>query len=107
MSPEDFRAMLAHAAENFTAEVEHQPEVYLREPEIEQILLALASPLKGKVVVVGPSRVGKTAVAQAAVRRIAQGRCPPPRIPATPTRTATCGCSSAATAFAIAGPWRG
>jgi len=77
MSPEDFRAMLAHAAENFTAEVEHQPEVYLREPEIEQILLALASPLKGKVVVVGPSRVGKTAVAQAAVRRIAQGRCPP------------------------------
>ena len=75
--PEDFRTMLASVAENLSAEAGRQPEVYLREAEVTQVLQALASPLKGRVIVVGPSRVGKTAVAQAIVNRIAQGQCPP------------------------------
>ncbi|MBP7693970.1 MAG: ATP-dependent Clp protease ATP-binding subunit, partial [Anaerolineales bacterium] len=71
----DFRAFLSTFAENLTARP--PAEVYGREAETRQVLLALASPLKGRVVVTGPARVGKTTVVQAAAQAIARGACPP------------------------------
>jgi ATP-dependent Clp protease ATP-binding subunit ClpA len=71
--------MLSSFAENLTerARVGGQPGVYLRDNEIDQVLQALASPLKGRVVVVGPARAGKTAVLQTVAARILNGECPP------------------------------
>ncbi len=53
--------------------------VYGREAEVAQVLQALASPLKGRVVVIGPARVGKTAVILAAAHALTRGggACPP------------------------------
>lgn len=78
-SPDALQNLLASFAENLTAQAEagSQSEVYHREAEITQVLQALASPLKGKVVIIGPARAGKTAVALACARRIARGECPP------------------------------
>ncbi|MBL8056113.1 MAG: AAA family ATPase, partial [Anaerolineales bacterium] len=74
-SAPDFRAFLSSFAENLSA---HPPlEIYGREAEVAQLLQALASPLKGRVVIVGPPRVGKTAVAHTAAHAIARGQCPP------------------------------
>ncbi len=52
------------------------PKTYERDQEVEQILLALASPLKGRIVVTGDARVGKTAVIHEAAARIHAGDCP-------------------------------
>lgn len=73
------RSLLSGFAENLTARAQAggHPGVYLRDSEIDQILQALASPLKGRVVVVGPGRAGKTAVLQSAAARILSGECPP------------------------------
>jgi ATP-dependent Clp protease ATP-binding subunit ClpA len=78
-SPDTLHNLLASFAENLTAQVEagSQSEVYQREAEVTQVLQALASPLKGRVVIIGPARAGKTAVALACARRIARGECPP------------------------------
>jgi ATP-dependent Clp protease ATP-binding subunit ClpA/protein subunit release factor A len=77
-APEDFRALLASVGENLAAHARagEQWDVYDRESEIEQILQALAAPLKGRVVVVGPARAGKSAVVQAIAARLGAGRCP-------------------------------
>ena len=73
------RSILASFAENITARAQAggQPGVYFRDTEIDQILQALASPLKGRVVVTGPARVGKTAVLQTVAARVLNGECPP------------------------------
>ncbi len=78
VTSDPLRLMLNACAENLTARARAsgQPGVYFREAEIEQVLQALASPLKGRVVVIGPPRVGKTAVLQAAAARLWQGNCP-------------------------------
>ncbi|GAB4469940.1 MAG: hypothetical protein Kow00124_05600 [Anaerolineae bacterium] len=52
------------------------PTAYGREQEIEQILTSLASPLKGRILVTGAPRVGKTAVIQEVAARIKAGKCP-------------------------------
>jgi len=60
-STNNLRAMLSSFAENLSARAlaESQPGVYERDEEILQVLQALASPLKGKVVLVGPPRTSK------------------------------------------------
>jgi ATP-dependent Clp protease ATP-binding subunit ClpA/protein subunit release factor B len=67
--------LLSAFAENVSAKP--PAEVYARDEEVTQILQALASPLKGRVVVLGAPRVGKTAVLQAVAHAIARGACPP------------------------------
>lgn len=64
--------------ETFADSITQRPpaEIYGREAEVAQVLQALASPLKGRVVVLGASRVGKTAVIQAAAHAIANGQAP-------------------------------
>lgn len=78
-SPDSLRSLLSNFSENITARAQAggQPGVYFRDSEIDQILQALASPLKGRVVVVGPNRAGKTAVLQTVAARILNGECPP------------------------------
>ena len=80
----DIRALLSTFAENLTAKATAggQPGIYNRDNEVNQILQALASPLKGRVAIVGRSRAGKTAVAQMVAARISSGAsgreaCPP------------------------------
>ncbi len=74
MTP-DFRAYLSSFAENLTVRV---PEpVFGRDAEVEQVLQALASPLKGRAIVIGPTRVGKSSVLAAVAGAIARGECPP------------------------------
>ncbi len=70
--------LLARCATNLTEKAAQGDLVtaYEREQEIEQILTSLASPLKGRIVVTGGPRVGKTAVIQAVAARIQAGRCP-------------------------------
>lgn len=70
--------LLARCATNLT-EKAAQGELtvaYEREQEVEQILTSLASPLKGRIVVTGGPRVGKTAIIQEVATRIQAGRCP-------------------------------
>ena len=75
--PPEIREMLANIGEKLTPQPgESKPDVYQRSSEVEEILQALASPLKGRVVVLGPTRVGKSAVVQTVVDRIAAGNCP-------------------------------
>ncbi|MBM4423304.1 MAG: PCRF domain-containing protein [Chloroflexi bacterium] len=78
-SPDSLRAHLSNFAQNITerAQAGGQPSIYFRDSEIDQILQALASPLKGRVVVIGPARVGKSAVLQSVAARILSGECPP------------------------------
>ncbi len=75
---DSFRALLATFAKNLTAQARSggQSEVYGRDAEVTEVLQALASPLKGKVVVIGPVRAGKTALVQALAARIARDACP-------------------------------
>ena len=75
----DLPALLASFAENLTdrATSGSHGDVFQRDAEINQVLQALASPLKGRVALIGPARVGKTAVAQGVTARIASGDCPP------------------------------
>ena len=72
-------ALLASFAENLTnrATSGSHGDTYQRDAEITQVLQALASPLKGRVALIGPARVGKTAVVQGVTARIASGDCPP------------------------------
>jgi ATP-dependent Clp protease ATP-binding subunit ClpC len=49
---------------------------YARDQEIEQILTSLASPLKGRIVITGGARVGKTVVIHEVAARIQTGNCP-------------------------------
>ncbi|MEK9162799.1 MAG: AAA family ATPase [Chloroflexota bacterium] len=74
----ELREMLANIGEKLTPQAGegNKPDVYQRGNEVEEILQALASPLKGRVVVLGPMRVGKSAVVQTVVDRIAAGKCP-------------------------------
>jgi ATP-dependent Clp protease ATP-binding subunit ClpC len=71
--------LLAGFAENLSARAGGggQGDTYQRDGEINQVLQALASPLKGRVAVIGPARAGKTAVVHAVTARIASGDCPP------------------------------
>jgi ATP-dependent Clp protease ATP-binding subunit ClpC len=71
--------LLAGFADNISARAGAggQGDIYQRDGEINQILQALASPLKGRVAVIGPARAGKTAVVQGVIARIAAGDCPP------------------------------
>jgi ATP-dependent Clp protease ATP-binding subunit ClpC len=73
------RDLLATFAENLTARAKTggQGDIYQRENEANQILQALASPLKGRVAVIGPSRAGKTAVVQRVAARMLLGEGPP------------------------------
>jgi ATP-dependent Clp protease ATP-binding subunit ClpA/protein subunit release factor A len=74
----EFPEFLASFAEDLTARAgSGLGDVYEREAEVSQILQALASPLKGRVVVLGPARAGKTAAIHRAISRIASGECPP------------------------------
>ena len=71
--------LLAGFAENLSARAGAggQGDIYQRDGEINQVLQALASPLKGRVAVIGPARAGKTAVVHGVTARIAGGDCPP------------------------------
>jgi ATP-dependent Clp protease ATP-binding subunit ClpA/protein subunit release factor A len=69
----EIRRLLAKFAEPFSATAARAPVVYGRDDEIAAVLQGLASPLKGKVVVVGPKRVGKTAVLQMATVALREG----------------------------------
>jgi len=64
--------------ETFAENITQRPptEIYGREAEVGQVLTALASPLKGRVVVLGAARVGKSAVIQSAAHAIANGQAP-------------------------------
>src|SRR5690349_14561252 len=75
----DLREWLATFGENLSAKARGggQGDIYEREAEVDQVLQALASPLKGRVAVLGPARAGKTAVVQRALSRMAAGQCPP------------------------------
>ncbi len=77
--PPDFRGLLSSVGENITARIQagSLPGVYHREDELAEILQALASPLKGRAIVIGRMRVGKSAVVQAVAARIVNGECPP------------------------------
>lgn len=70
--------LLAQCATNLTERAAHGelPMVYGRDQEIDQILTSLASPLKGRIVVTGGARVGKTAVIQGVADRITRGKVP-------------------------------
>lgn len=70
--------LLSQCATNLTdkAAQGELPKVYGREQEIDQIMTSLASPLKGRIVVTGGPRVGKTAVIQGVAERIQSGKCP-------------------------------
>jgi ATP-dependent Clp protease ATP-binding subunit ClpC len=70
--------LLMQCASNLTEKAAHGEltAVYGRDQEIDQILTSLASPLKGRIVVTGGARVGKTAVIQAVAARIYEGHCP-------------------------------
>jgi ATP-dependent Clp protease ATP-binding subunit ClpC len=72
-------ALLASFAENLSdrATSGSYGDIFQRDAEITQVLQALASPLKGRVALIGPARVGKTAVVQGVTARIASGDCPP------------------------------
>lgn len=76
--PLSLETMLNEFATNLTEQLQAGAHggIYGRAEEVEQVLQTLASPLKGRVVVTGDARVGKTAVVHEAVRRIAQGECP-------------------------------
>src|SRR6185436_17340457 len=78
-SSEDFLALLTNVAEDLSARIKvgGQPGIYHREAEVERVLQALASPLKGRVVLIGPARVGKTAVVEMVASRILTEQCPP------------------------------
>jgi ATP-dependent Clp protease ATP-binding subunit ClpC len=78
-APPELSVLLASFAENLTARATsgNAIDTFEREAEINQVLQALASPLKGRVALIGPARVGKTAIAQAVAARIASGACPP------------------------------
>jgi len=70
--------LLAQCATNLTERAAQRdlPTVYGRDQEIDQILTSLASPLKGRIVVTGGARVGKTAVIQCIATRIQLGNTP-------------------------------
>src|SRR5574341_2443615 len=70
--------LLSQCATNLTekAGLGDLPTIYGREQEIDQILTSLASPLKGRIVVTGGPRVGKTAVIQEVAARIQADKCP-------------------------------
>ncbi len=70
--------LLSRCATNLTEKAAQGdlPAAYDREQEIDQILTSLASPLKGRILVTGGPRVGKTVVIQEVAGRIAAGRCP-------------------------------
>src|SRR5258706_2007504 len=72
-------ALLAGFAENLTerASSGSYGDTFQRDAEINQVLQALASPLKGRVAVIGPARAGKTAVILGLTARMASGACPP------------------------------
>jgi ATP-dependent Clp protease ATP-binding subunit ClpA/protein subunit release factor A len=78
-APPALREVLAAFAEDLTARARSgaHGDIYRRESETQQILQALASPLKGRVAVLGPPRCGKTAVIQRVAAAIASGACPP------------------------------
>ncbi|MBI3761797.1 MAG: AAA family ATPase [Chloroflexi bacterium] len=71
-------ALLNEVATNLTEQLAggSHTGVYGRDEQIEQVLQTLASPLKGRVILTGEARVGKTAVIHEAVRRIIRGECP-------------------------------
>ncbi len=70
--------LLSQCATNLTerAALGDMSTVHGRDQEIDQILTSLASPLKGRIVVTGGARVGKTAVIQGVAARIQSGKCP-------------------------------
>ena len=70
--------LLNQCATNLTEKAKkgELPTAYERKQEIEQILTALASPLKGRIVVTGEARVGKTALIQEVATCIQAGECP-------------------------------
>jgi len=70
--------LLSQCASNLTEKAAQGelPTAYGRDLEIDQIMTSLASPLKGRIVVTGGPRVGKTAVIQGIAARIQAGNCP-------------------------------
>jgi ATP-dependent Clp protease ATP-binding subunit ClpC len=70
--------LLGQCATNLTEKAARGelPAAYERDQEVEQILTSLASPLKGRIVITGGARVGKTAIIQEAAARIQSGNCP-------------------------------
>ncbi len=71
--------LLASFAENLSVRVTSgsHGDTFRREAEINQVLQALAAPLKGRVAIIGPARAGKTAVAHGLTALVARGECPP------------------------------
>ena len=75
---ESLQDLLSQCATNLTqkAAAGELLAAYEREQEVEQILTSLASPLKGRILVTGGPRVGKTAIIHEVAARIQAGQCP-------------------------------
>ena len=71
-------SLLIQCATNITDKVAQGDALptYGRSKEIDQILTSLASPLKGRIVVTGGPRVGKTSVIVGVAAQIHRGECP-------------------------------
>lgn len=70
--------LLNQCATNLTAKAaaDDLPRAHERSQEIEHILTSLASPLKGRIVITGEARVGKTVIIYEVANRLANGDCP-------------------------------
>ncbi|NDJ35441.1 MAG: ATP-dependent Clp protease ATP-binding subunit, partial [Chloroflexi bacterium] len=70
--------LLSQCAANLTERVarDEVPRAYGRDAEVEQVLTSLASPLKGRILVTGGARVGKTTLINEVARRIQSEDCP-------------------------------
>lgn len=78
VTPEQFTKELAKFATDLSAQAADGklPAAYGRDPEVDNLLRALASPGELYPILVGGSRGGKTTIAHHTVNRIARGECP-------------------------------
>ncbi|MFQ5855611.1 MAG: hypothetical protein ACE5LU_08220, partial [Anaerolineae bacterium] len=79
--PEDpLISFLTHYGQNLTelARQGRLRKAYGRDAEVDAVLRRLARPRGARPLLVGPPRVGKTAIIHEVVRRIVQGDCPEP-----------------------------
>ena len=78
MSDDPLIRFLTHYGQNLTeqAGAGRLRKAYGRDAEVEAVLRRLAQPRNARPLLVGPPRVGKTAIVHEAICRIVQGDCP-------------------------------
>ncbi|RMD57669.1 ATP-dependent Clp protease ATP-binding subunit, partial [Candidatus Parcubacteria bacterium] len=78
MTEDPLIAFLTHYGQNLTEQARQGRlrKAYGRDTEVEAVLRRLARPRDARPLLVGPPRVGKTAIIHEAVRRMVQGDCP-------------------------------